>query len=154
MQRQFKIYIDRLKHEEKESIDQEVPSEFLDVREEDLSFPTPVKIKGEAYLADEHLILHLHLKTTAALPCAICNQLVQIPISIDDFYHSEPIDELRSPTFDYTEALREAILLQVPPFAECHRGNCPERATISPYLKKKDPKTETPSHFPFADLDK
>jgi uncharacterized metal-binding protein YceD (DUF177 family) len=146
----FKIYIDRLKAGHTERIEEEISSAFLDVHEKELSFPEPVKINGEAYLADDHLVIHLHMETKVKLPCSICNEPLTLPLVIDDFYHTEPTKELRSPVFDYTDALREAVLLQAPPFAECREGNCPERENINKYLKE----ASHPVTYPFQDLDK
>ncbi len=146
----FKIYIDRLKAGQTEEIEEEIPSDFLDVNEKDLSFPDPVKIHGETYLAEDHLVIHLQIETTIRLPCSICNEPLLIAVVVNDFYHTEPIKELRSPIFDYTPALREAILLQIPSFAECHQGHCPEREQINKYLKKASP----PVTYPFRDLDR
>lgn len=138
MTQSFKIYIDRLKNEETEEISIIAPSEFIDIHEQDLSFPNPVRIHGEAYLADDHLILHLKIETEALIPCKICNGPVCFPLIIDDFYHTEELSSLKSSVFDYTSPLREALLLNLPAFIECNAGSCPERDTLSHYLKKPD----------------
>ncbi len=156
----FTIYIDRLKSGHTTLIEETIPSDFLGVEEKDLQFTDPVKVKGETYLADDHLILHFKIETSATLPCSACNEKFKLPVIIDNFYHAEPIKELKTGVFDYKEALREAILLQVPPFAECHGGKCPERESIAKFLKPseetegKKPEKEKPVvYFPFQDLD-
>ena len=150
----FKIYVDRLKEGESEEIREELSSDFIEVSEQDLSFPDRVEIKGEAYLANDHLVLHLNIRTNALITCAICNQATTYPIAIADHYHSEPLNELENPVFEYRELIREAILLKVPPFLECQGGNCPERATVNKFLKKEDPRVTDSSktNFPFEDL--
>lgn len=143
---ELKIYVDRLKDGHTQKIEEELFSDFLEIAEEELSFPLPVTVKGDAYLAEDHLVLHLKAKTEAKLPCSICNEQFLFPIDID-FYHTVALDELKNPIFDYSLTLRESILLQVPPFAECNAGQCPERPTVNKYLK-----TDPHSQFPFSGL--
>lgn len=158
MAERFNIYIERLRDGHALNIQEKIEPDFLDVHETDLSFPDPVAISGEAYLAEDHLIVHLKIKTTASIPCTICNNPVIFSISIDDFYHAEPLADLHSPIFNFKEALREAILLQVPPFTECHEGKCPERESVNKFLKKDiNQPNSSPAmttYFPFADIDK
>lgn len=154
MDKQFNIYFDRLKGGQTEQIQVETTPEFLDINEEGLSFHKPVSIQGETYLAEDHLVLHLKIQTEATVACSVCNGPVCIPIDISDFYHTVEHEEIRSRIFDYTEELREAIVLQVPPFAECNEGKCPDRAILNQYLKKTEtPKTEEgETYFPFSGL--
>jgi hypothetical protein len=78
---------------------------------------------------------------------------VECPLLVEDFYHAEPLAEIPSALFDYTELVREAILLQVPAFAECRQGNCPERTVIKKFLTSTEAPPSSPdSHFPFAHL--
>lgn len=151
MVKEFKVYVDRLKKSPTEKIQEEVDSSFLEIAEEELAFPGTVRVWGDAYLADDHLILHLKAKTEAKVPCAICNELFTYPIEID-FYHTQPLEEIGGPIFDYTSALRESILLQVPPFSECHQGACPERNAINKFLKKETVAQDPDVQFPFSNL--
>lgn len=151
MDQKFKIYIDRLKNGHTEKIQEELDPAFLGIIEEELSFPTSVKVSGDAYLTDDHLILHLKAQTEAKIPCAICNDFFFYPIDID-FYHTTPLEEIINPIFDYGEALRDSILLQVPAYAECHQGSCPERNSLNKFLKTKVATEETQVNFPFSDL--
>jgi uncharacterized metal-binding protein YceD (DUF177 family) len=144
----MKIYIDRLKEGQTLKIDESLSPDFLDVHEKDLLFAEPVRLEGEAYLANEHLILHLNIETTARLPCAICNDPVNLRISIKNIYLTEPLAEIKRAVFEVTEEVRESILLQTPLFTECNGGKCPERENLKPFLK------EDVTNFPFADLDK
>jgi len=154
MTQAFTLYVDRLGDGDKEKIQEIASPEFLDIHEKELSFPHPVSITGEAYLVDQDLILHLKISTDAYIPCRICNDPVKVPIIIEDFYHAEPLQEISSKLFDYTDLLRDAILLQIPPFAECRDGNCPERESVSKFLKKTSPAKgpSEPNYFPFSDL--
>lgn len=144
-----KIFIDRLKTQGTEKIFETLGSEILGPEEEELKFPSPVQVKGEAYVADDHLIVHLEATTFALLPCSVCGQKVRIALGIDAFYHAEPLENIGSALFDYGPLLREALLLELPFKVECKEGNCPERAGILPYMKRD----ESSENFPFADLD-
>jgi len=133
-------------HLEKEEIDLTVSPDFIGVNEADLSFNTPVFIEGEASIMDDLFILKLSVKTKVSMPCSVCNKNTVFPIEIKEFYHTIPVAELPPSQFDYSELLREEILLLIPQFAECNQGKCPERATLPKITK--DPS----NHFPFADL--
>ena len=144
----FKIHTDRLRYGGVEKIDLTAPSDFLEVKEEELSFPFPVRVQGEAYLTDEHLVIHLQLQTEAQIPCAICNKFFNLSINIPNFYYTTPLEELKSATFDFSSAVREDIILQIPQFAECIEKGCPERTFFSSYLvKEKDDE-----QYPFSKL--
>lgn len=142
----FKIYVDRLKNGLTEKIDFTVDSDFLDAP--DIAFSAPATVQGEAYLADEHLIIHLQAQTEAKVPCVICNTPFTMKIVVSDFYHSTPLSEIKTAVFDFGPLLREDILLQIPQFAECSEGKCPERVDVSKFLKKK----KADAQFPFSTL--
>ena len=154
MSPQLKIYIDRLKDGHAEKIDETINSEILAVQEEHLSFLGQISIAGQAYLAEDHLIINSKISSVALIPCSICNKPVEVPIVLENFYFTIPLNELNSSVFDLTDEVREAILLQLPAFAECLEGRCPERTEIQEYLKKSDinAKEKDQSNFPFADL--
>lgn len=140
----LKIFIDRLKSEETEHIQQEVLPDFIDVHEADCDFSSPVQIQGEAYLANDHLVIHLKASTAASIPCRTCNGPLKTPVSVD-FTHTVDLTTLTNPVFDYSVDLREALLLQTPQFVEC--ASCPERDTVNKYLKQPHS-----SQFPFSNL--
>lgn len=146
----FKIYVERLRDGKQVQISEKFSPEFLDVNDEDLTFKKPVNVDGEAYIAGDSLILHLKIGTKGIVPCTICNKPVEVEIDLDDFYHAEPMSELKSGIFDFRDVLREAILLEVPAFTEC-KGNCPSRKELKKYLKKSEKSSEEGYH-PFADL--
>lgn len=152
MQDVFKIWIDRLGEGHVQKIDGAFDPDFLEIDEKELKFPEPVQVIGEAYLADQHLIIHLKARTKAALPCAICNQMTNMELKVDNFYHSEAIEEIPGAIFDFAAPLREALMIELPHYFECCGGNCPERENLAPYLRPA-PKTDgKKDHFPFADL--
>jgi len=153
MNKDFQIFIDRLKDGQTLTIEEKCNPTFLDVHEEGLKFTSPVQIKGRAYLTTDHLILHLSASTEVSTPCLICNEFFTMPITINDFTHAEPIADIVNHIFDFTELLRETILLEVPAFAECNQGSCPERATVANYLKTvQNTKSTEPVHYPFNNL--
>jgi uncharacterized metal-binding protein YceD (DUF177 family) len=159
MSEQFKIFVDRLKEGHVEKIREVAPPDFLDVHEQELSFPESVSVVGDAYLVDDHVVLHLEIKTVVSLPCSVCNRATLVPIHLKNSYETQPLDEIPTSIFHYTEKLRTALLLQIPAYAECNEGKCPERVSISKYLKSTEqtPSTKAssdPTYFPFAHLDK
>jgi uncharacterized metal-binding protein YceD (DUF177 family) len=153
---ELKIFIDRLKDGHIEKFSFQAPSAFLDLNEKDLTCSGLIEIQGEAYIATDHLILKLELSTTISMPCSICNEQTEIKLHVPDFYHAEPLHEIKGAVFDYTECLREDILIQIPQFTECHGGKCPERENIKNFLKKETSSTSSSAsstvHFPFSDL--
>jgi uncharacterized metal-binding protein YceD (DUF177 family) len=147
----FIICIDQLKGGAVQKIDTSLSSEFFDIHEADLSFNDAVKVSGEAYVTDEDLVLHLNASTSAEIPCCVCNRWVSLPLAINGYYYTEPLTDIATPFFDIRTILREALLVELPKVAEC-KGNCPERETIAPYLRK-EAKSDVPTHyFPFNDL--
>lgn len=153
MEDAFKIFVEQLREGHVEKIDEEFSPDFLDIHEENLVFGEPVIVKGKAYLAEENLILHLEIDTYAKLPCTICNESVSLPISLHNFYHSEPLKEIKGAVFNMKTILREGILLETPKFAECHEGNCPKRKELEKYFKKTSEKEqESDGYRPFDHL--
>ncbi len=147
------ILIDRLKGGHSQKIEEGLDPAILGPEEPELRFKGKVNVKGEAYLTDAHLIIHLKADTQIAMPCAVCNQMIDFEIKVDNFYHTEPIEEIPSAVFNYGEALREALLIELPRTVECNGGKCPERALIEPFMRS-EARTEKTTHFPFADMDK
>lgn len=136
MHKLLKIYIERLKDEHVEKIDETLEPAFLEIQEKELQFNHPIYLKGSAYLASDHLILELDVHTIAQLPCNICNDPVEIPVQVDHLRYTIPTDTIKGGVFDYAEEVRDAILLKAPAFIECGGGNCPERQVIKKYLKQ------------------
>ncbi len=133
----FRIYVDQLRDGQVEELDEFFSPAFLDVDEKDLKFVDPVYIAGQAYLADDMLVLHLDIKTFACIPCRICNNAVKINIDLRGSYFAIPLNEIKTGIFDFREMLREAVLLEIPTLAECHQGNCPERQVMQNFFKKE-----------------
>lgn len=153
----FRIFVEQLREKPVEQVQEEYSPEFLDVQERDLSFKSPVSLSGQAYLAEEMLVLCFDIKTAAIIPCRICNEPVEVDIVIQGFYHAVPLEEIKSGIYDFKELLRETILIEAPILAECHEGNCPHRIGMEKFLKKDDGlgnnKSEEEGYKPFAGLD-
>lgn len=152
MMEQFQILIDRLKGGKIQKIEGKFDPSFLEIDEKDLRFPAPVEVKGEVYLADDELILRLKAKVKALLPCAICNQMVETELKVENMTHAEPVSEITSHVFDFRELLREDLLIELPKVVECNQGKCPERSVVAPYLRPQA-RVEKTTYFPFADLE-
>ena len=144
----FLIYVDRLKGGNEETIDQTVPSTLIGVNEADLKFEGNLHFEGKAYIAEDHLVLHLDVEATAVLPCKICNEPQPLQIELHGFYHTEPMETIKSGIFDMHDVVRDAILLEVPPYHECESGACRQEA--QKYLKSDVQKGD--EYHPFADL--
>lgn len=149
----FKIYVDQLKRGHVEKIEENFAPDFLDVQEKDLTFHEPVEVKGEAYVTEGNLILHLYLKATVELPCLVCNTVVKVPIQLDNFYQAIPLNEIKGAVFSMADLIREAILIEVPTFAECDKGKCKNRKEIEKYLHKPSPSGQDQTRYrPFEGL--
>lgn len=134
MKGQFKIFIHTLVNGRKEIIEESLSPEFMEIQEGDLAFNKPIHIKGSAEVADQTLIIRLHVSTEITIPCLICNEPVAVNLTLPDFCHAEPLSDIRGDIFNFKEVLREAILLETPRTAECE-GNCPERKILSKFFK-------------------
>ena len=146
------LFIDRLQSGKTEKIKEILSSEFLDVHEPELKFSDKIFIDGEAYLANEHIIIQLEIKLSAVIPCSICNLPTEFPLELHRFYHTEEISQIKSHIYNYSSSLREAILLEVPSFVEC-KDNCPKRGELKKYIHQdKSKKLNESVQFPFAEL--
>ncbi len=142
-----KIYIDRLKSGNCDEFDQVLPSSFLDVDEDELSFCGDIKVHGKAYLSGDHLTLQLNASATAQMPCRICNQVTRVTIELKNSCMPVALEEIKGAVFNPNELVREIILAEVPAQTEC-KGNCPLREELKPFLKE-----EEEIYFPFKDLE-
>lgn len=140
------IFIDRLRRGEVEEIQLTLPPSFLGVEEENFRYLEDLKVKGEAYLADEMLIFSLAIRCEAEMPCSICNEWARFNIEVANFYHAVPTSEIKGAVFQYGDLVRESLLLETPHFVECHEGKCPRRKDVAKYLQEDE------GYRPFTDL--
>lgn len=151
----FIIYVDRLEDGAIEAIDLSLPSDFLEVNEAELSYQSPVLIKGEAYIAEDELIMCFDIKAVANMHCTLCNEIVEVTIDIKKAYFAEPIKKMKSGLFNFKELVRGAIILETPNFVKCGGEECKHKAQFVKYLKSDDAKAkenEGKEYRPFADL--
>ena len=154
MEDRFILYLDRLKGGQKALLDGSYSPGFLQISEEDLLFKTPVEVRGEAYISGEHLVIHFSEKSKALMPCRICNEMTEVVLTVAAGYHTLSLPTYGQNTFSFADILREALLLELPKFVECHNGHCPQRAVIEPYLHKQEKKKDDETHYPFSELEK
>lgn len=150
MEESFKIALDLLRDGQDYLIKETFPSDFLDVHEEELLFQEKVQVQGKASLVENHILLELKVNCSARVPCSICNQWTTLALCLPQLHITEEIQNQNARFFDYKEALREAILLEVPQFAEC-QGSCPERKNMESYCKRSE-ENKVPEYFPFEQL--
>ncbi len=148
----FKIYIDRLRNGETDTIKHDFPSHFLDINEKEMQLAESVKVSGNAYLTEEHLVICLKVKTSVLMPCRICNKMIEIPVVIEKFYQTILLKEIRGAIYDYKIDLKEQILLELSHFIEC-KMECPERTNIKKYMKKELSSNNEETYLPFSDLE-
>lgn len=147
------INIARLEGDKTEKVTCQFPPEIMDIEESELQFIEPITCTASAYLASDHLIIHLDIDAVASLPCTTCNDPLKKNISLRHVYYSSPIDELKTPEVDLRPIVRENILLETPHFAECTLEGCPEKEAIKGYFATANESPADDSHFPFAELE-
>lgn len=156
MDERFRVYVEQLHDGKVTTIDEVIePTFLLAKKDSDLAFTKDVNVKGQAYLACSDFILNLSVTAQALIPCSICNEQVPIDIKIKDFYYSQPLDEIKSGIFSFEDLLREIILIEVPLFAECNEGHCPQRKEVAKYMKEPNGKGDRSieTYQPFSDLE-
>jgi hypothetical protein len=125
----FKIYLDRLKNGNSQKVEGIYSPNLIDAEDDELRFTKPVHVSAECYLAEDQLIISISAKTEIETPCSICNEWTTIPLSVEKYLVTEFLEEISGSTYPFEQALREALLLQVPYTAECNQGQCPARKT-------------------------
>jgi uncharacterized metal-binding protein YceD (DUF177 family) len=150
----LKIYVDQLRGGKEWSLNAELTPEFIGVQEAELIFTAPVFLKGKAYLAEDDLVIQVSIATKARMPCRVCNDFFDREVLVEKLVHVEPLTHLKRGFVDISPILREAVLLEIPPVAECHGGHCPRRQEIEKYLSEPsdDPSEEHEGYQPFKNL--
>lgn len=130
-------------------IDETVNSDFLNIQEKDLIFKKFIYVSGEASILNETLVLHLSAHTEAYMPCIICNKTTPICLRVENIYYTIDLKSITQSYYDFSELIREEILLTVPQFTEC-QPQCPDRSLMIPYMTKSQPQSDY--NFPFQNL--
>lgn len=150
----FNIYVDRLRGGDVENLQRPFSPDFLEINENEIHFPEEVKVEGQAYVANDELVLHLDIATAVMMPCSICSESVRLPIVSKGLYHLVPLKEIKGGVYNMQELLRESVLIEIPAFAECNNGNCPHRGEFKKYMHQKTDKSDDAEegYQPFKDL--
>ncbi len=158
MQESLKIYVDRLKNGEEETITAKLDPSLFDLKkEDDVSAKEPIQVSGKAYIAGDFLIVELDIDTTLTLRCSVCNRAFSFAIHLKQWIHEEPLEDIKHGIFEYGVVVREACLLEIPLYPQCGVSLCLHRDEIEKYLKKpsedSSKQEDKSSHYyPFADL--
>jgi uncharacterized metal-binding protein YceD (DUF177 family) len=129
--------------DEEISFEESLSPDFLDVPQGDeLQAISNVEIVGRAYRVSEWIVVEADVKTSMGLPCSTCNEQTTFPIVLTSWKQNFPEEQARDGTLDITEALREAILLEVPLFVKCGGNECKNIDVIRQYLTSKDSTSE------------
>lgn len=148
----YKISINSLQSGKTDRFEGKLDPSFLGIQEPELQFIDPVLVRGKAYIVDDFLMIHLSAKTFATMPCASCNQMKKMEILLENFRINESLDSF-SGDYDFREALKEALLLELPQYLECEEGSCPEKKNLKPFIKKRSKDENKASiHYPFSQL--
>lgn len=134
----MRIYIDRLKEGHEETFEERVAaSEIFDAEEVGSVIEKPIEISFKAYLAGQELVIEWQeVKAECFVACTICNERFALPILIENARHIEPLENIRGAVFNPSSLIREQILLEVPAYAECTGGACPQREIVEKYIGK------------------
>jgi uncharacterized metal-binding protein YceD (DUF177 family) len=125
---------------------------FLNLEEDpELSADAPVRVHGKVYRALDWMILNAEVDTSLRVFCSMCNEPFPLACHLKQFVHEQQVSEIKDGTWDVKEALREAILLEVPYFALCGGKNCIHEAEIRPFLRSNELEEEE-GQKPFKDL--
>jgi len=156
MKQSVKIYIERLRGGKNEEILEKLDPAFLDISEKEVAFKEPIEVKGEAYLAEDWLIIRLSIVAYVELQCALCCERFRYAINLEDMLHEEPLENIREATYDLLPLIRESILLEIPFYPQCGITKCNNRQEVEKFLKKDNKVSEEPKgingHKPFQDM--
>ncbi len=150
MHDQLTIFTERLCPGRPEKNDLTLPPEFLGLGEEDIRFSSPLTLQGEMCRMDDLILITLAAQMTIEMPCSICNTLTTLPLQNKNILLSIPLSDVPAGSFNYTDLLREEVIMSLPQFIECHEGACPKRKEVQSFLKSAE--KQAPTYFPFAEL--
>lgn len=155
LENELKIFIEQLREGDEEEFSLLTAPAILAVEEPELSFTEPVQIRGRAYTTSSDLVMYLQCQTNAEMPCAICNEKTTVSLDTGMQCHTFPLSDFKSKIFDYTDLVREEILMHLPQFVECQPEKCPARSVLNLYSKKQGnngPDFQEAIEYPFANL--
>lgn len=121
-------------------VDEQLDPCFFDLSKDDeLQAKHPVILEGKIYRASEWLIIEASARTRFTTSCPMCNEPFDIPIELPEWRHQQLLSEISGQTWDVTEALREALLIEVPFFVQCGGSTCRNIQEIEPFIRPDSP---------------
>ncbi len=129
-------------------LDERVDPSFLQLSDHDeLTAVSEVLVCGKAYRADSWMFINAKISVSFKLPCAVCNEPFEYTVDLSQWVHEEAVRELSGGSWDIEKPLREAILLEVPFFAQCGEGGCSNFDSVRKFIR-----SEEEMQTPFKDL--
>lgn len=134
---EFELYIDRLRAGEYKEFSLKTDSSLMQSEDNEFLFEDDIEAFGEATLTDEHVVINITIKTKVKNHCTICNEPISHEVLIEEKHIPLPIKDARGAIFSLKPFVREKIFLSIPKYSECG-GSCPERETLSKYIKSSE----------------
>lgn len=136
MKKELPIYIDRLRDGRVEKITEELDPKVLDISDSEIDWPGPVYVTGEAYLAEDFLLVSLSIKAEVLLHCRVCNEQFSYPITLSKIDQEVPLEEIHDAAFDALALIREVLLVEIPFYPQCGGAACNNRSKLEKYFSK------------------
>ena len=134
------FFLDQLQGGGEIAIDLELDPSFLELQETDEAKAcSSIVVEGPACLVDGFICLSVEATGSFRMACALCNEPFEYKVKVP-IRHQEPTDTMKQGKWNFTEVVREAILLELPFFPQCGGKECLHREEIQKYLV--DPKEE------------
>ena len=135
------------------SFEERLDPKFLDLKEDDeLTAPSEVCVRGTACRSGEWVIVEGSVETKMGLPCALCNEPTVFPVGPFVWKTELPASDVKGGEIDLTEALREAVLLEVPYVVKCGGKECRNERLFRQYLAPEATEENEERHQPFRTL--
>ena len=140
MDSELVIYIDRLHQGKKYELNIVVDSSFMEIEEGFLVIGDKITIVGSCYLVEQEVHLCFTIKAPYKVPCKICNEWVAEELYIEQLHHQMPLTDIQGPSFDFSQIIREALLIEVSNFSECNhqQGKCKYREEVKHYFSSSN----------------
>ena len=138
--------------EEGQLLENELPATIFDLPKEDANPVGPLIFRLQAQRFGDELLLQGRLEACFEFQCVRTLTLFKKTISLSETAIALEIGAQAE--IDATEALREEILLNFPPYPRCDEGDDPVKCEINPrYLAVDKPTTDDVDHPPAAEGD-
>lgn len=134
MKHELPVFIDRLRDGRMEKIKEELDPKRLDIIDEDIDCKGPVKVAADCYLAEDFLIISMHIEAELTLHCRVCNEPFTCPIVLEKIDQEIPLDEIDDAVFELLDVVREVLLVEVPYYPQCGGDHCKNRSQVEKYF--------------------